>query len=71
MLIALSDSNDNNWGVFVYHDGSERVLYTMRIDYPVVATKSIVLNSFNGSFKLMIGTDGTLYTYPINRKGEY
>lgn len=68
-MIILSDKEDRNWGVFVYHDGTERVIYTMPVEHVEVAPKEFVIKSFDGSFRVMIGTDGAMYTYPINRKG--
>lgn len=68
MLMVLSDNSNQNWGVFVYHEGSERVLYTMLVEYPEIAPRETVINSFDGAFRVLVGEDGTLYTYPVNRK---
>lgn len=67
-MLSLKDNEGKAWGVYVYHNGSERVLYTRVVDsliFPPV--ESIVLHSFDGSFDLKVGNDGSLYTYPRNR----
>lgn len=67
-MLVLSDRDGVNWGVYVYHNKGERALYTRPIEYEGTAPKEVRIESFDGSFRLMVGTDGTLYTYPINRK---
>lgn len=67
-MIALEDNEGKVWGVFVYHNGSERVLYTRLIDKDAYSySKSYRLHSFEGPYDLMVGTDGTLYTYLRNK----
>jgi len=68
-LLVLEDAEGKAWGVFVYHEGSKRVLYTKLVDskvHDVYASKR--MQSFDGPFDLMVGTDGTLYTYPRNKQ---
>jgi len=68
-MIALRDSEGKVWGVFVYHNGSERVLYTKIVDPELYsATTSYRVHSFDGPYDLMVGTDGTLYTYLRNKR---
>lgn len=62
-MIVLSDENNKNWGLFVYDNGLERTIYTRDIEYEGVAPRTVNVNSFNGSFRILVGTDGTLYTY--------
>lgn len=68
-MIVLSDKNNVNWGVFVYHNGSERALYTRVVEYEGIAPRETRIISFDGTFRLLIDTLGTLHTYPVNRKG--
>lgn len=70
-MLVLSDVNNVNWGVFVYHNKGERSLYTRMVEYDGVAPRETRIDSFGGSFRLLVGKDGTLYTYPVNRKGLY
>lgn len=68
-MLALSDAEGKVWGIFVYHNGSERVLYTRLVDGQNFDFRdSVRIQSFDGPFELKVGTDGTLYTYPQNKK---
>lgn len=68
-MIVLSDTNNVNWGVFVYHNGSERAIYTRVVEYDGIAPRETRITSFDGTFRLLVDTRGTIHTYPVNRKG--
>lgn len=70
-VIVISDKNNQNWGVFVHDDGFRRSLYTRPVEYEGVAPRETRILSFDGSFRLLVDTSGTLYTYPVNRKGLF
>ena len=63
LLIVISDENDKNWGLFVYDNGLERTIYTRIIEYEGIAPRSVNISSFNGSYRILVGLDGTIYTF--------
>ena len=65
-MLVLSDNTGKNWGIFVYHNGGERALYTRAVEYEGIAPKEVRIDSFERQFRLLVGTDGTLYTYPVH-----
>ena len=65
-MLVLSDKNGKNWGVFVYHNGGERAIYTREVEYEGTAPQEARISSFERQFRILVGTDGTLYTYPVH-----
>ncbi len=64
-MLVLSDKSGVNWGVFVKDSGIEKAIYTRPVQYEGIAPQEVVLSSFGRQFKIQVGTDGTLHSYPI------
>lgn len=69
MLLVLKDSAGINWGLFVFHDPDENIkqFYTREVDQE--GLDSIKIKSFDCYFKIKIGTNGQLFTYPVDDLG--
>lgn len=69
ILLVLKDSMGVNWGLFVFHDPAENIkkFYTREVDQE--GLDSIKIKSFDGYFKIKIGTNGQLFTYPVDDLG--
>lgn len=69
ILLVLKDSAGINWGLFVFHDPNENIkqFYTREVDQE--GLDSIKIKSFDGYFKIKIGTNGQIFTYPVDDLG--
>lgn len=65
--LILKDSNGINWNVSTFHDGDIKQLYTRQVDEEGVS--STVIKTFNGYYKIKVGTNGQIYTYPLDDLG--
>ena len=66
-LFVLRDSQGTNWGVWVYHEGNVKQLYTREVDIEGIQTATI--KTFDGMYKIKVGTNGQLITYPLDDLG--
>lgn len=64
--IVLRDKNGKNWGVSVFH-GDYPQLYTHEVDE--IGLDFVIIHSFSDKFKIKVGIDGRLYTYPVDDLG--
>lgn len=69
VLLVLKDSTGINWGLFVFHDPIENIkqFYTREVDQE--GLDSIKIKSFDSYFKIKIGTNGQIFTYPVDDLG--
>lgn len=67
LLLILKDSSGVNWGVYVFHEGNEKYLYTREIDEE--GELQVQIKTFSGLQKIKIGTNGQLVTYPMDDLG--
>ena len=60
-LLVLRDQEGRNWGVYVFHDGPYKYIYTQEVDEPGV--DFVKIKTFAGYKRIKIGTNGQIYTY--------